>query len=69
MKRISLMFLVVLFSLTVLAQHNHAKHGEQQKQESMVLFKDKKIGNAYEHYLHLKDALVSVQPGGCQKGS
>lgn len=66
MKRISLMFLVVLFSSTAFAQHDHAK---QQKQESMVMFKDKKIGNAYEHYLHLKDALVASNQADAKKAA
>ncbi|HRK52666.1 MAG TPA: DUF3347 domain-containing protein [Cyclobacteriaceae bacterium] len=69
MKRISLMFLVVLFSSTAFAQHDHAKHGEQQKQENMVMFKDKKMGNAYEHYLHLKDALVASNQADAKKAA
>lgn len=69
MKRISLMFLVVLVSSTAFAQHDHAKHGEQQKQENMVMFKDKKIGNAYEHYLHLKDALVASNQADAKKAA
>lgn len=50
---------LVLGSWAAFAQHDHAKHGDQKKEENMVMFKDAKIGKAYEHYLHLKDALVA----------
>ncbi|MBS1554121.1 MAG: DUF3347 domain-containing protein [Bacteroidetes bacterium] len=50
---------LVLGSWATFAQHDHAKQGDQKKEENMVMFKDANIGKAYEHYLHLKDALVA----------
>ena len=50
---------LVLGSWGAFAQHDHAKQGDQKKEENMVMFKDANIGKAYEHYLHLKDALVA----------
>jgi len=35
----------------------------------MVMFKDKKMGNAYEHYLHLKDALVASNQADAKKAA
>ena len=50
---------LVLGSWGAFAQHDHAKQGDQKNEENMVMFKDASIGKAYEHYLHLKDALVA----------
>lgn len=50
---------LVLGSWAAFAQHDHAKQGDQKKEENMVMFKDASIGKAYEHYLHLKDALAA----------
>lgn len=42
------------------AQHDHAGHHDQKKgDQNMVMFKDTKLGVAYEHYIHVKDALVA----------
>lgn len=60
MKTKMLMLCLVLGSWAATAQHDHAKHGDEKKPEqSMVMFKDAKIGTAYEHYLHLKNSLVA----------
>ena len=54
------MLLLVLGSWGANAQHDHAANaGEKKIDESKTIFKDSKLGVAYEHYLHLKDALVA----------
>ena len=35
----------------------------------MVMFKDAKLGTAYEHYTHLKDALVASKWDEAKKGA
>jgi hypothetical protein len=60
---------LVLGSWAAFAQHDHAKQGDQKKEENMVMFKDAKIGKAYEHYLHLKDALVASKADEAKKGA
>ena len=35
----------------------------------MAMFKDAKLGKAYEHYVHLKDALVASKPDEAKKGA
>lgn len=42
------------------AQHDHASHGAQTiTQQIEPMFKDKALGTAYGHYIHLKNALVA----------
>lgn len=43
----------------------HSTHAEQDEPE----FKDEKIGTAYQHYLHVKEALVSSDASEAQKGA
>lgn len=51
---------LVLGSWAAIAQHDHAKHGDEKKMDqNTAMFKDAKLGTAYEHYIHLKDALVA----------
>lgn len=35
----------------------------------MAMFKDAKLGKAYQHYVHLKDALVASKPDEAKKGA
>lgn len=69
MKTKMMMLILVLGSWGAFAQHDHAKQGEQKKEENMVMFKDVKTGQAYEHYLHLKDALVASNEDDAKKAA
>lgn len=52
------------------AQHDHTGHGTEKKaDQNMVMFKDAKLGKAYEHYLHLKDALVASKADESKKAA
>ncbi|HEU5289194.1 MAG TPA: DUF3347 domain-containing protein [Cyclobacteriaceae bacterium] len=51
--------LISLLSVGVYAQHDHANHGDKKTEQAPAKFKDEKLGTAYEHYIHLKDALVA----------
>lgn len=55
MKKI-ILILLVLTSFGAYAQHDHASHAQQ---NGSPAFKDEKLGDAYSHYIHLKDALVA----------
>ncbi len=66
MKTKMMMLILVLGSWGAFAQHDHAKSGQQKKDENKVMFKDAKIGKAYQHYLHLKDALVASNQDGAK---
>lgn len=51
---------LALISLVANAQHAHSAHGSPAQQEQMEpVFKDKALGVAYSHYIHLKNALVA----------
>lgn len=61
---------LVLGSWGAFAQHDHTGHDDQKKMDqSMVMFKDAKLGAAYEHYIHLKDALVASKSDEAKKGA
>lgn len=61
---------LVLGSWAANAQHDHAGHdGEKKADQAMVMFKDAKLGKAYEHYLHLKDALVASDADESKKAA
>lgn len=61
MKTTLFIFAITITSLSSYAQHDHPAKGDNQKNEqsNMVMFKDEKLGKAYEHYLKIKDALVA----------
>ena len=58
MKQMMMIALLALVSLGANAQNDHAGH-DKKADPGHVMFKDKKTGAAYEHYAHLKDALVA----------
>ncbi len=61
---------LVLGSWGAFAQHDHAaKKDEKQMDQNMAMFKDSKLGAAYEHYVHVKDALVASKGGEAKKGA
>ena len=60
MKKTMLIALAALMSLAGYSQHDHAGHAVSKDQaQGHVMFKDEKVGAAYAHYVHLKDALVA----------
>ena len=70
MKTKMMMLCLVLGSWAATAQHDHAKLGDAKKMEqNMAMFKDAKLGTAYEHYIHLKDALVASKSDEAKKGA
>lgn len=60
--------LVALVSFGAYAQHDHAAHGDS-KEQGQVMFKDEKLGAAYAHYVHLKDALVASKSDEAKKAA
>lgn len=63
MKKTIMIALVALVSFGAYAQHDHAGHNEKKSEQTAITFKDDKVGAAYEHYIHLKDALVASNAG------
>jgi hypothetical protein len=59
MKKLLSIITLVALSLGVYAQHDHNAHASHSKEKGTPAFKDEKVGAAYMHYLHLKDALVA----------
>jgi hypothetical protein len=60
MKTKVIMLILALGSWGAYAQHDHSKKSDENKMDqNMVMFKDAKLGTAYEHYIHLKNALVA----------
>jgi hypothetical protein len=60
---------LVLISWGAFAQHDHTAKNDKQMDQNMAMFKDAKLGVAYEHYLHLKDALVASKGNEAKKGA
>lgn len=59
--KVSIVFLLLnLVSLGGFSQHDHGTHSNQEETEQQPQFNDKKFATAYEHYTHLKDALVGA---------
>lgn len=70
MKKTIMVALVALVSFGTYAQHDHAAHGDSKDQaQGHVMFKDEKIGTAYSHYVHLKDALVASKADEAKKAA
>jgi 3-methyladenine DNA glycosylase Mpg len=70
MKKTIMIALVALVSFGAYAQHDHAAHGDSKDQaQGRAMFKDNKIGTAYAHYVHLKDALVASKADEAKKAS
>ena len=61
---------LVLGSWAAFAQHDHAAMKDDKKMDqNKAMFKDAKLGAAYQHYAHLKDALVASQADEAKKGA
>lgn len=61
--------LLILLSFGVYAQHDHASHSAAKNEQAAAKFKDEKLGTAYEHYIHLKDALVASNAQDAKKAA
>lgn len=61
--------LIMLLSFGAYAQHDHANPSAQKTEEAAPKFKDEKLGTAYEHYIHLKDALVASNTQDAKKAA
>ncbi|MEQ9442773.1 MAG: DUF3347 domain-containing protein [Cyclobacteriaceae bacterium] len=70
-KKIILIMALALVSLGAFAQHDHSSHGDKKEmgQKMNPMFKDKKLGIAYGHYIHLKEALVASQTDEAKKAA
>ena len=60
---------LALVSWGAYAQHDHAGHDQKKADQSMVMFKDAKLGAAYEHYIHIKEALVASKTDEAKAGA
>lgn len=69
MKKTIMTALVALISFGANAQHDHAAHGDRKAEQQQAKFKDDKLGAAYTHYIHLKDALVASDAGEAKKAA
>ncbi len=70
MKTKMMMLCLVLGSWGAFAQHDHAaKKDDKKMDQNMAMFKDAKLGTAYEHYVHLKDALVASKADEAKMGA
>ena len=61
---------LVLGSWGAFAQHDHsAMKDDKKRDQNMAMFKDAKLGTAYENYIHLKDALVASNQVDAKKAA
>lgn len=64
-----MMLILVLGSWGAFAQHDHGGHDQKKTDQTMVMFKDAKLGKAYEHYIHVKNALVASDSEKAKAGA
>ena len=69
MKKLFTLLMFVLVSLGTYAQHDHKANASHAKDQKSPKFNDEKIGTAYMHYIHLKDALVSSNASEAKKAA
>jgi hypothetical protein len=70
MKIKMIMLCLVLGSWGAYAQHdNAAKNDDKKMDQHIAMFKDTKLGVVYEHYIHLKDALVASKKDDAKKSA
>jgi hypothetical protein len=71
MKKQITLLMFVLVSFGTYAQHKHGEHAAAKStaQAKAPEFKDEKVGTAYMHYLHLKDALVASNAAEAKKAA
>lgn len=68
MKKMMMITVLAVVSWGAYAQHDHAGH-DKKADQGHVKFKDEKTGAAYEHYSHLKDALVASNQSEAKKAA
>ena len=61
--------MLVFASSGAYTQHDHSSHASHTKDQGTPAFEDKNMGEAYGHYIHLKNALVASNFGGAEKAS
>jgi hypothetical protein len=70
MKTKMIILCLVLGSWGAYAQHDQAATKDDKKMDqNMAMFKDAKLTTAYEHYLHVKDALVASKKDEAKMGA
>lgn len=71
MKSKMMMLCLGLISWGVVAQHDNAGTAadKTEGQQTQMMFKDKKVGEAFSHYILLKDALVASKADLAKKAS
>jgi hypothetical protein len=68
------MKIVIAILLTIAGFGTHSKHDHEidarpTDQSSTPSFKDEKVGTAYTHYIHLKDAFVASKTSDAKKAA
>jgi hypothetical protein len=58
---------MMMLLLALVSWGAYAQHDDKKMDETMAMFKDAKLGTAYEHYVRLKDALVASKNEDAQK--
>jgi uncharacterized protein DUF3347 len=64
--------IAILFTIASFGAHSKHDHGSPPRhidQRSTPSFKDEKVGAAYTHYIHLKDALVASMASDAKKAA
>ena len=69
MKATIITFLFASIACAAIAQHEHSAASQAKDQTTTATFKNTKLGNAYTHYTHLKDALVASNADDAKKAS
>ncbi|WP_340152621.1 DUF3347 domain-containing protein [uncultured Marivirga sp.] len=70
-KKTVLIMALALVSFGAFAQHDHGNHDDKKEmgQKMDPMFKNKDLGVAYGHYIHLKEALVASQMNEAKKAA
>ena len=69
MKLTTLLLSLILGSWVAYAQHEHAGHDQKKAEPTAATFKDVKLGNAYTHYIVIKNALVDSDSETARKNA
>ena len=68
--KLIILSLLLLASGGAFAQHDHASHAEgKTSSQPTAMFKEAKLGVAYQHYIQVKDALVSSNAEEAKKAA
>lgn len=69
MKLTTIMLSLILGSWGAYAQHEHAGHDQKKSEQAAATFKDAKLGNAYTHYILVKNELVDSDSENARKNA